>query len=193
MTATTVKLLAAASTVALLGATAANAQMFGDEIGTDYDRDTFASGFGETGYYDALDADDDQLLDQNEYARGLYVDYDGDNDRMISQEEFDLGNQRYYGDGYEGGVFADYDSDDDGFLTQDEFGGFYEGEYSSRYTEYDADGDGFLNPDEYSTKVYETADADRDEVLTVDEEGFFEGWFDGDDIEVETEEVGDIL
>ena len=187
------KHLAITATVALLGASAAQAQMFGDEIGTDYDYDTFNTGFGGTGYYDALDTDDDSLLSTNEYATGLYADYDRDNDRQINEEEFGLGTDRYFGDGYAGGAFADYDLDQSGYLDQSEFGGFYEADYGDTFTGLDTDQDTFLSSDEYSTGLYGAADRNQDQVITVDEEGFFEGWFDGDDVEAEIREVGDVL
>ena len=186
------KHLALTAVAALLGTTAASAQMFGDTYGTDYDYDTFNTGFGESGYYDALDTDDDVLLSESEYTTGLYADYDRDNDVLISEEEFGLGTDRYYGGAYEGGLFSDYDADADGFLNQEEFGGFYETEYRQNYTGYDTDADGFLSQDEYSTGLYGSADMDQDEILTVEEEGWFEGWFDGDDIETEVMEVGEV-
>ena len=189
---TIAKYLAAASAAALLTAGAASAQLFGDEIGTDYDRDTFNTGFGESGYYDALDTDDDALLSENEYSTGLFADYDRDNDVRISEEEFGLGTDRYYGGGYGGGLFTDYDADADGFLNQEEFGGFYETEGREAYADLDADQDTFLDADEYSTGLYDAADRDQDEILTVEEEGFFEGWFDGDDVETEVMEVGEV-
>ena len=187
------KRLATTAAVAILAATAAQAQLFGDEIGTDLDYDRFNTGFGESGYYDALDRDDDALLNEGEYATGLYADYDRDNDLQITEEEFGLGTNRYFGDAYEGGVFTDYDADQSGYLDQSEFGGFYQSDYRDTYTGLDADADGFLNADEYGTGLYGAADVNQDQVITIDEEGWFEGWFDGDDVEAEVEEVGDIM
>lgn len=184
------KLLAAAASAALL-AGPASAQMFGDEIGTDYNYDTFNTGFGETGYYDALDTDDDTFLNESEYSTGLYADYDRDNDRLISEDEFGVGTGRYLGADYDSD-FATYDSDGDSFLNQQEFGEFYGTDYSDYYTDLDTDGDALLNEQEYSTGIYNSADLDRDQVITVEEEGWFEGWFDGDDIEAEIQEVGEV-
>ncbi|WP_299819043.1 hypothetical protein [uncultured Jannaschia sp.] len=183
-------LLSAAASAALLAAPA-NAQLFGDEVGTDYDYDTFNTGFNETGYYDALDSDSDSFLNEGEFATGLYNDYDRDNDRMVSEEEFGVGTERYRGGDYEAS-FADYDADTDGFLNQEEFGQFYGSDYTGYYSDLDTDGDAQLSRDEYSTGMYNAADLDRDQVVTVEEEGFFEGWFDGDDIEAEIQEVGDV-
>ena len=52
---------------------------------------------------------------------------------------------------------------------------------------------GHLTEDEFNTGVYDTVDSNDDKVVTVEEEGWFEGWFDGDDVEAEIEEVGDVI
>lgn len=186
-------LFATAATAALLGATAASAQMLSDSIGTDYDYDTFNEGFASTGYYTGLDADGDSMLSENEFATGLYADFDTDNDVMISEEEFALGTERYYGaEGYMGGDFASYDANADGMLDQQEFGGFYGTEYTPLFAGQDMDQDGMLNADEFATGIYNTADLDQDQIITIEEEGFFEGWFDGDDISTEVREIGEV-
>ena len=186
-------LFTATAVAALLGATAASAQMLSDSIGPDYDYDTFNEGFASTGYYTGLDLDGDSMLSENEYATGLYADYDTDNDVMISEDEFMVGTTRYYGEGmYQGGAFADYDADADGFLNQQEFGAFYGTEYTPLFAGQDVDRDGFLNQEEFSTGLYRTADLDQDQIITIEEEGWFEGWFDGDDINVEVREIGEV-
>jgi hypothetical protein len=182
-----------AAAAALMMSGAAQAQLFGDEMGTDLDYDRFNTGFAESGYYGGLDRDDDALLSENEFATGLYADYDRDNDLQITEEEYGLGTERYFGEGYTGGAFADYDADASGYLDQSEFGGFYGTDYEGYYTGLDTDADGFLSEDEYSTGLYSRADANQDQVITIEEEGWFEGWFDGDDVTAEVEEVGDIL
>ncbi|MBM2576629.1 hypothetical protein JQC91_09965 [Jannaschia sp. Os4] len=186
------KLMTALVATAALSAPAA-AQVFGPTYGTDLDYDTFNTGFGETGYYTALDRDEDGLLSQSEYSTGLYADFDRDNDRLISADEFEMGYGRYMGtDTYDASMFDTYDADGDGMLMQSEFGTFYGEGYADTWATIDADADGFLSTDEYSTGLYNAADLDRDQVLTVEEEGFFEGWFDGDDITVEVQEIGDV-
>jgi hypothetical protein len=181
-----------ASAATLIAGTA-SAQMFGGTYGTDLDYDRFNTGLSETGYYGALDRNDDMMLDRSEYATGLYADYDTDNDMMISNDEFEMGYGRYMGmDGYDSEMFGTYDANADGFLTQEEFGTYYGDNKIDYYDSMDADADGFLNEDEYSTGLYNAADLDQDQVLSIEEEGWFEGWFDGDDIEVEVESVGEV-
>ena len=180
------------STAAVLLAGTASAQMFGPTYGSDLDRGMFDEGFAQTGYYGALDRNDDTMLDQSEYARGLYADFDRDNDLQISEDEYTLGTQRYRGADYEMSPFADYDADQSGFLTQEEFGGLYDSGYNDDFVSFDGDGDGMLTSQEYSAGMYDRADLDRNQMISIEEEGFFEGWFDGDDIEAEIESVGDV-
>lgn len=187
------KLLTATAATALLLAAPASAQVFGDEYGTDLDATRFNEGFGSTGYYEALDSDRDTFLSENEFSTGLYADYDRDNDNLISTDEYETGVSRTFGDSYAGGAFTDYDSDANGFLNQNEFRTAYEGAgYRDVYGSYDADGDARLTRDEYATGLYNRADANRDTVVSIEEEGLFEGWFDGDDVEAEIEQVGTV-
>jgi hypothetical protein len=186
------KTFVATATAALLGATAAGAQMFGDEIGTDYDYDAFNTGMTGTGYYNALDRDQDTMLNQSEYATGLYRNIDSNRDLQITEDEFTAGNERYLGDGYTGGAFTDYDVDASGYIDQSEFRTYYDSGYNDDFVSFDGDGDGMLTSDEYNTGLYGRADANQDQIITIEEEGLFEGWFDGDDIEAEIESVGEV-
>ena len=186
------RILTTVAALALLSTTA-SAQIFGDTYGTDLDQTRFNEGFASTGYYNALDQDRDTFLSENEFSSGLYADFDRDNDNLVSTEEYDLGTKRYFGDTYAGGAFTDYDADADGFLNQQEYRGAYEaGGYRDLYNTYDVDQDKRLSADEYSTGLYSRADANQDKVITVEEEGLFEGWFDGDDIEADIKNVGEV-
>lgn len=183
------KLTFTAAVAALLMTGAAQAQLFGDEIGTDLDYNTFNTGFAETGHYDAWDRDGEAGLNEGEFATGIFSDWDADNDLQISEEEYGLGAERWYGADH-GTAFTDYDADGSGAIDREEFGGGWD---SAFYGEHDTDADGLLSEDEYTTVVYDAADLDEDEVLTIEEEGFFEGWFDGNDVTAEIQEVGDVL
>lgn len=164
---------------------------------TDWDNDgnlelsdsEFSEGFGETGTYDAWDRDETAGLSEGEFATGMFSRWDTDNDLQITEEEYEVGTERWYGADYDT-PFADYDTDGSGYIDTTEFGETWDSDY---YSEWDADGDGLLTEEEYTTGVYETADVNDDYVITVEEEGWFEGWFDGDDVEAEIQEVGDVL
>jgi hypothetical protein len=180
------------STAILLAGTAA-AQMFGPDYGTDLGYDRFNEGLQTTGYYDAVDVNDDTYLNQSEFSTGLYADYDRNNDLQITEDEFESGYTRYMGaDTYDSGMYGTYDLDGSGYLDQSEFGSFYGEEYNEYYTGMDTDADGLLSQDEFSTGAYSAADLNQDAVISIEEEGWFEGWFDGDDIEAEIETVGSV-
>jgi hypothetical protein len=171
----------------------AAAQMLGPDYGTDYDRDTFNTGFMETGYYDAIDTDDDELISTNEYSTGLYADYDMDGNSEISDTEFENATDRYMGAGaYDANTFGTYDADGSGYLDQQEFGSYYGDNMTQYYSGMDTDQSGYLDYNEYSTGLYDAADVNQDRVISIEEEGWFEGWFDGDDIEAEIETVGEV-
>ena len=183
-----IKHFMASAAAALLVSAAANAQMFGDTYGTDLDYDTFNTGLGESGIYDAWDRDDEVGLNDREFATGVFADWDRDNDLQITEEEYGLGTERWYGADYDRG-FTDYDLDTSGYIDREEFGGGWDNEY---YTTWDTDADGLLTEDEFGTGLYGRSDVNEDMVITVEEEGWFEGWFDGDDVSAEIEEVGDV-
>jgi hypothetical protein len=182
------KFLAAAATAALL-ASPATAQMFGQEAGADLEYEQFQTGLGSSGYYDAWDANSDAGLSENEFGTGVYADWDTDNDRQISEEEFTAGTDRWFGNDFDA-AFNDWDSDGDGVINQQDFGQNWDSEY---YAQWDRNQDEVLDENEFSQGLYSTADLDQDQVITIEEEGWFEGWFDGDDIEAEIEDVGDVM
>ncbi len=183
------KTFALTMTTAILLAGTAAAQMFGEP---DLDQTRFDAGFAETGYYDALDRDGSTMLNQNEYATGLYRTFDTDRDLRITEDEYMTGETRYFGADRMSAPFTDYDIDGSGYLSQNEFRPLYDSGYNDDFVSFDGDGDGMLTSDEYSTGLYGRADRDQDMVVTIEEEGLFEGWFDGDDIEAEIESVGEV-
>jgi|GEM_PF-2271712 len=186
------KMFVLTTATALLLAGTASAQMFGDTYGTDLDTNRFNSGLNETGYYNALDRNKDSRLDQSENATGIYRTFDRDRDLRITEDEYTMGTLRYHGADYEMTPFTDYDSDGSGYISQNEFRPLYDSGYHDDFVSFDGDGDGMLTSDEYSNGIYGRADANQDKVITVEEEGWFEGWFDGDDIEAEIKSVGDV-
>jgi hypothetical protein len=187
------KTFALTTSTAILLAGAAAAQMLGPDYGTDLDYNTFNEGFQTTGYYDAVDVNDDTYLDESEFSTGLYADYDMNNDLQITQDEFETGYTRYFGaDAYDSSMYGTYDADGSGYLDQSEFSSYYGDEYRDYYAEIDADDDNLLSQDEFTTGAYNAADLDRNAVISIEEEGWFEGWFDGDDIEAEVESVGPV-
>ncbi|MDF1727773.1 MAG: hypothetical protein P1U53_08485 [Sulfitobacter sp.] len=179
--------LSAVATSALI-AGAASAQMYN---GWDRDAgyDGFNTGMADQGYYDGWDRNDDGMLDESEFATGTYADWDTDNDGQITEDEYTVGSERWYGTDYEGD-FTTIDADQSGYIDQSEYGSAWDTSY---YSAWDSDGDGLLTDSEYNRGLYDSADLDGDQYISVEEEGWFEGWFDGDDVEAEIREVGDVL
>lgn len=165
---------------------------------TDWDSDgnmemtsqEFSSGFSEGGTYNAWNRDtSDAGLSEGEFATGMFADWDRDNDTRISEDEYTAGSERWYGADYDT-AYSDWDADQSGYIEKTEFGGGWDNDY---FNAWDTDEDTFLSEDEFNTGVYDTVDSNDDQVITVEEEGWFEGWFDGDDVEAEVEEVGDVI
>jgi hypothetical protein len=182
------KLLAAAAAAALI-AGPSGAQMFGQEAGADLEYEQFHTGLGSSGHYDAWDADSDAGLTEGEFGTGVYADWDRDNDLQITEDEFAQGSERWFGEDFDT-AFSDWDSDGDGVIDQQDFGANWDSDY---YARWDQNQDEVLDEKEFSQGLYSAADLDEDKVITIEEEGWFEGWFDGDDIEAEIRDVGDVM
>ena len=173
---------------AALTAGTASADLF-----VEYDRTTgydgFQTGFNDTGYYDAWDRNDDDRIAENEFATGVYADWDTNNDMEITEDEYEVGAERWYGSDYDTS-FGTWDLDRSETIDRNEFSQNWDSEY---YAGWDTNEDTYLDRNEYSTGVYNTADLNNDTVIQIEEEGWFEGWFDGDDVEAEIEQVGDVM
>lgn len=182
------KLMTTTSAVVLLAAAPAVAQMYeGYDSGLGYEG--FQTGLGDAGYYDAWDSNDDLALGENEFATGIYSDWDNDDEFGINEAEYDVGVGRWYGDDYTM-TFSDYDVDGSGLIDQNEFGANWDSNY---FASWDGDGNSELSDMEYSQGIYNMSDRDQDLVISIEEEGWFEGWFDGDDIEAEITTVGEVF
>jgi Ca2+-binding EF-hand superfamily protein len=149
----------------------------------------FNAGLSDSGVHGAWDRDDDAGLNEGEFATGMFSNWDMDNDLQISEEEYTAGTDRWYDASFDT-PFTNYDVDSSGYISRSEFG---EGWQNDTFTVWDGDSDGLITNDEFSTGAFNSADLDDDKVITVEEEGWFEGWFDGDDVEAEIEEVGDVV
>ena len=173
---------------AMLVSTAATAQIFGDEFGTDLTQENFNRGFAETGTFEAWDTDADAGLNENEFATGVFAEWDRDNDLVLTETEYSTGAERWGAN--DNAVFADADVDTSGLIERAEFRDTWDTNY---YAGWDRDADNVLNQEEFGTGLYQAADANQNQVITVQEEGWFEGWFDGNEVEAEIQEVGDVL
>lgn len=165
---------------------------------TDWDTDgnleltqsEFTAGFEEAEVFDAWDRDDTVGLTREEFGAGLYSAWDTDDDLQITEAEYDVGTERWYGADYDT-PFTEWDADASGYIDTTEFREAWDTpEYG--YATWDTDADELVTETEFTTGVYDRVDLDDDMVVTIEEEGWFEGWFDGDDIEAEVQEVGEV-
>jgi hypothetical protein len=180
------KTLATTAVAALLAGPAA-AQMMDGDYATE---DQFITSYAETDHFEAWDQNDDMYLDHEEVATGLYTDWDADDDGQLTEAEFDQGVSDWFdGDGVIDDDFAEWDANDDGYIGEDEFATNWS---DVEVTGWDNDGDGLYSEEEFGSTVYNTADVDGNYRIDIEEEGFFEGWFDGDNVEAEIERVGNL-
>ncbi len=164
---------------------------------TDWDSDgnmemsnqEFSKGMSEDGTFSRWDSGDSEPgLSKREFASGIYTDLDRNHDSRISGDEYDAGAKRWFGNDYDVS-FSDWDADQSGYIDTNEFRSGWDNDY---FNAWDPDTDANISEDEFNTGLYNTVDANQDKVITVEEEGWFEGWFDGDNVEAEIEDVGDI-
>lgn len=98
--------------------------------------------------YGRMDANEDRMLDRDEYAAvgGSFSDWDRDQSGTIDQDEFTAWGQDTWGEDYNeeqsAGLFEDWDENEDAELTEDEFGS------EEAFTEWDEDESGALEEDE---------------------------------------------
>ncbi|EKV31763.1 hypothetical protein C882_3514 [Caenispirillum salinarum AK4] len=98
--------------------------------------------------YGTLDANEDRMLDRDEYAAvgGTFGDYDRDQSGTLDEEEFTAWGEETWGDEYNeeqtAGLFEEWDDDADAQLTEDEFGD------EEEFIEWDEDQSGALEEDE---------------------------------------------
>ena len=131
----------------------------------------FVGGATELDMFGMWDADDDDLLDEDEFYGGLYDTWDLDADGMIGEDEFSQAADRWLADMDIAG-FGDWDEDGDGLLNEEEFrAGIAE---TGLYDSLVAEGDDAIDEDAFYTGYYETLDVDADEALTEDETAWFE-------------------
>lgn len=181
----TLRTTLAGTAIAALIASPAAAQMLEGDYQTE---DQFINAYADTEHFEAWDQNDDAYLDHDEIATGLYTDWDTDNDGRLTQSEFDQGVSDWFdGDGVIDDEFAEWDADGDGYVGESEFS---ENWSEVEMTNWQDDGDGRYTEEEFASNVYNTADLDGNYRIDIEEEGFFEGWFDGDDVEAEIERIG---
>ncbi|SDY89488.1 PRC-barrel domain-containing protein [Citreimonas salinaria] len=107
------------------------------------------------------DADQDQIIGENEFYGGVYDAWDVNDDDILTEAEYSEGWGTWFGD-YDEVAYGDLDLDGDAELIEDEFHtGFGQvGVYDTWAT------DGELGEDQFVTGLYDVYDADDDLVVT---------------------------
>lgn len=137
-----------------------------------YDADRFNTTFASTNYYEEWDANDDNMLDRNEYNTGFYDTWDVNNDNRLDENEWNTATRDW---GLENETWAEWDTNTDGFLDENEFGtGFADNEW---YGEWDTDGNNMLAEREYTDGVFGLWDANDDNMLDENEYGYYNTYY----------------
>lgn len=125
-------------------------------------RDEFDSGV--VSLFDEWDVDGDGDLSEEEVREGIWGTLDANDDDLITDNEWDAG--------WFEGTFADFTNwDDDGneALTQDEFDGVWN--EADLFAEWDDDNDDRLTQNEFGSTLFALWDDNDDDFITVNEWG----------------------
>lgn len=133
----------------------------------------FTEGARQAGVYSDWDADASGDVSEDEFYDGVFSSWDADDDGTITENEFASAGQGWFEDD-ELSSFDAWDTNDDGVLEQDEFDTVANN--TEVYGSWDADADAAVDEDELYTGLYDTADYDDDEVVTEEDDGWFD-WF----------------
>lgn len=101
----------------------------------DLTEDEVETGFGNAGLFEDWDADNDNMLSQNEFGFGeteWFDTWDVNDDQMLNEDE------------YYGGTYETWDTNDDSLLDEDEY-------YGGLYNAWDTDDSGYIEETEYTT------------------------------------------
>lgn len=129
-----------------------------------WDTERFGTSFTETGRFGGWDANDDNMLDENEYYSSYYDTWDVNDDNALDEDEWNNASRDF---GMEGQNWADWDVNKDNRLDENEFR--TGAARNNNYSTWDRDGDKMLNEREYSDGVFGLWDNDRDGALTNDD------------------------
>lgn len=117
-------------------------------------------------YFDDWDRQDDDFLDDEDFYQAYYEAMDADDDKGVSEDEFSMAFE-YFNRGEFAGSYQDWDIDDDFILTYEEYqAGLYE---STFFSEWDFNGDGQLDDKELATGLFRVFDINDNGLVDKDE------------------------
>lgn len=144
------------------------------------DETEFESTFSRVNYYDGWDTDDDGYLNERELNEGVYGALDEDNNNVLDENEWDAYSSIYSETrATEIGDFDSWDMDNDGYLASDEF--MSKNGEIFRYSDWDQSGDDRLDKTEFNQGSFALWDADGDSQINDEEFGLWEKNFISED------------
>ncbi|MDX5436488.1 MAG: hypothetical protein LPK03_04800, partial [Pontibacter sp.] len=125
-----------------------------------WDTNRFNTTFASNNRFSEWDANDDDLLDENEFYGGFYDTWDVNDDDFVDEDEWTTATRDY---GIENQNWSDWDTNADNRLDADEFRtGMGTTTY---YTDWDADRNEMINEREYSDGIFGLWDDNDDDLL----------------------------
>lgn len=149
-------LLTAAAVILLSGPALAETSETVTTVGPDGSTTTTT-----TTYYSDFDANNNGILDDQEFNHYVYRAWDANGDGFISDAEYNRGTVRWYGPTrVKYGPYASYDVNHDMRIDETEFGTVIT--TTKLYEVYDVDANKQINPAEYSRATFSAYDQDND-------------------------------
>lgn len=119
-------------------------------------------------YYNDVDANNNGILDTQEFPGYVYTRWDNDGDGFISDAEWQSNTARWYPKGYsEYKTYTYWDKDGDGRLDSNEFGTVIS--TTNLYNTWDVNADKTIEGDEYAKSTFRIYDTNDDGSLSMKE------------------------
>ena len=119
-------------------------------------------------YHDSTDANQNGILDSNEFGTFVYSRWDMNGDGFIDDTEWGTGTTRWYPAGYsEYKTYSAWDKDGNGRLDSTEFDTVVT--TTKLYDTWDVNNDKILEDDEYARKTFSVYDENSDGALNLKE------------------------
>lgn len=122
--------------------------------------------YEDAGLYDWLDANANEIIDEEEFRNWVFNFLDVDGDNSVSEEEMATGFDLLYDSDYEV-TYQDFDGDADAGVTVDEFNTVYDP--TDLLASLDVDTNDEVGLDEFPQGIFNIADEDDDGMLSEQE------------------------
>lgn len=126
----------------------------------------FKDGFGNDDIFNDLDANNDGLIDNNEFGDGMFDRLDTDGDGLLSDNELTDRNTIF--DDEPGANLADWDMDGNKEVDRKEFKQLFKGD-EDNFSKWDDDNNDKLNPDEVADGAFDNMDDNNDGSISKEE------------------------